>query len=214
MAAMPPYSGLDEIYHVARLAFVRAEHRNPTTSEVSIPPYVMATLEEGFEPPGSPKFHPTVMPTMAESASYWPGIVAARGRRVVVDHPFTPGDLKPYVLRNYEAQQTSLYYSLAARLVPIRSALFELRVWRAMSLLFALITVLATAEIGRRWLGPIGILGGAILVSLPTWETLVMRAGNDAFACMLVGGRGADQRVRAETRRSALPPRRSCGGWR
>ena len=54
-----------------------------------------------------------------------------------------------------------------------------------MSLLFALITVLATAEIGRRWFGPIGILGGAILVSLPTWETLVMRAGNDAFACML-----------------------------
>jgi hypothetical protein len=54
-----------------------------------------------------------------------------------------------------------------------------------MSLLFALITVLATAEIGRRWLGPIGILGGAILVSLPTWETLMMRAGNDAFACML-----------------------------
>ena len=45
MAAMPPYAGLDEVYHVARLAFVRAEHRNPTTTEVSIPPYLMASIE-------------------------------------------------------------------------------------------------------------------------------------------------------------------------
>ncbi|MEA2236020.1 MAG: hypothetical protein QOC81_744, partial [Thermoanaerobaculia bacterium] len=37
MAALPPYAGLDEVYHVARLAFVRAEHRNPTTTEPSIP---------------------------------------------------------------------------------------------------------------------------------------------------------------------------------
>jgi len=185
MAAMPPYAGLDEVYHVARLAFVRAEHRNPTTSEVSVPPYLLRSLDEGFVPPEAPQFHPSVVPVMAESAAHWPEIVAARGGHVVPDAPLTAGDLKPYVLRNYEAQQTSLFYSLAARLVPIRSAIFELRVWRAMSLLFALITVLATAEIGRRWLGPIGILGGAILVSLPTWETLLMRAGNDAFACML-----------------------------
>ena len=45
MAAMPPYAGLDEVYHVARLAFVRAEHRNPTTSEASIPPYLIESLE-------------------------------------------------------------------------------------------------------------------------------------------------------------------------
>lgn len=122
---------------------------------------------------------------MGEAAGRWPSIVAQQGGRIVVDRPLAHDDLKPYVLRNYEAQQTSLYYSLAARLVPVRNALFELRAWRAMSLLFALIAVLATAEIGRRWLGPIGILGGAILVSLPTWETLVMRAGNDAFACLL-----------------------------
>ena len=31
-AAMPPYAGLDELYHVARLAFVLEEHRNPTTA--------------------------------------------------------------------------------------------------------------------------------------------------------------------------------------
>lgn len=187
MAALPPYAGLDEVYHVARLAFVRAEHRNPTTSEASIPPYLMETIEEGRQPPGSstPQLHRSAMPSMGEAGEVWPAIVAARGGRVVVDSPFTSADLKPYVVKNYEAQQTSIYYSLIAPLAPVRSALFELRVWRVMSLLFALITVLATAEIGRRWFGPIGILGGAVLVSLPTWETLVMRAGNDAFSCML-----------------------------
>lgn len=175
MAALPPYAGLDEVYHVARLAFVRAEHRNPTTSEASIAPYLMRSIDA----------LPGAMPSMGEAGERWPAIVTARGGRVVVDRPFAPADLKPYLVKNYEAQQTSIYYSLIAPLAPVRSALFELRVWRAMSLLFALLTVLATAEIGRRWLGPIGILGGAILVSLPTWETLVMRAGNDAFACML-----------------------------
>jgi hypothetical protein len=185
MAALPPYAGLDEVYHVARLAFVRAEHRNPTTSEASIPPYLMRSIAAGRNA-GVPRLRPVdaAMPAMGEAGEQWPKIVSRQP--VLVDRALTAADLKPYAVKNYEAQQTSIYYSLAARLVPIRSALFELRVWRAMSLLFALITVLATAEIGRRWFGPIGILGGAILVSLPTWETLVMRAGNDAFACMLV----------------------------
>jgi hypothetical protein len=197
MAALPPYAGLDEVYHVARLAFVRAEHRNPTTTEVSIPPYLMRSIEAAQPqrsagvlagwPAGVPRPRPvdTAMPAMGEAGEQWPAIVAQRNGKIIIDRPLTPADLKPYVVKNYEAQQTSLYYTLAATLVPVRSALVELRAWRAMSLLFALITVLATAEIGRRWLGPIGILGGAILVSLPTWETLVLRAGNDAFACML-----------------------------
>jgi len=183
MAALAPYAGLDEVYHVARLTFVRAEHRNPTTSEVSVAPYLMRSIDASTADGTSAL--PGVMPSMGEGGERWPAIVAARGRRVVVDRPLINADLKPYVVKNYEAQQTSIYYSLIAPLAPIRTALFELRVWRAMSLLFALITILATAEIGRRWLGPIGILGGAILLSLPTWETLVMRAGNDAFACML-----------------------------
>jgi hypothetical protein len=196
MAALPPYAGLDEVYHVARLAFVRAEHRNPTTTEVSIPPYLMRSIEAAQPqrsagvlagwPAGVPRPRPVdaAMPAMGEAGENWPTILA-RGS-IINDQPLTAADLKPYLVKNYEAQQTSLYYSLIAPLMPVHSALFELRMWRAMSLLFALITVLATAEIGRRWFGPIGILGGAVLVSLPTWETLVMRAGNDAFACMLV----------------------------
>jgi len=196
MAALPPYAGLDEVYHVARLAFVRGEHRNPTTTEASIPPYLMHSIEAAQPqrsagvlagwPAGVPRPHPfdAAMPAMGEAAENWPAIVA-RGS-VINDRALSATDVKPYLVKNYEAQQTSIYYWLVAPLVPVDSALFELRMWRAMSLLFALITVLATAEIGRRWFGPIGILGGAILVSLPTWETLVMRAGNDAFACMLV----------------------------
>jgi hypothetical protein len=190
MAALPPYAGLDEVYHVARLAFVRAEHRNPTTSEASVPPYLMRSIAavrsaQPLRNAGVPRLRPVAaaLPAMGEAGEQWPAI-ASRGN-IIVEAPPKPADLKPYVVKNYEAQQTSLYYSLAAPLVPIRSALFELRVWRAMSLLFALITVVATAEIGRRWFGPIGIIGGAVIVSLPTWETLVMRAGNDAFACML-----------------------------
>ncbi len=194
MAAMPPYAGLDEVYHVARLAFVRAEHRNPTTTEPSVPLYLIVTIDRSTHF-GWTKDIPTLplpaamlpyLPSMAEAAGRWPEIVARLGGHIVIDRPLTSADLRPYFVKNYEAQQTSLYYWLAAPLVPVRSALFELRAWRALSLLFALVTVLATAEIGRRWLGPIGLLGGAILVSLPTWETLVLRAGNDAFACMLV----------------------------
>jgi hypothetical protein len=151
MAALPPYAGLDEVYHVARLAFVRAEHRNPTTTEVSIPPYLIASIEaaQPQRSAGVPRPVDAAMPAMGEAAENWPAIVAQR--KIIVDRPLTPADLNPYIVKNYEAQQTSLYYSLVAPLAPVRSALFELRMWRAISLLFALITVLATAEIGRRW---------------------------------------------------------------
>jgi hypothetical protein len=211
MAALPPYAGLDEIYHVARLAFVRAEHRNPTTTEPSIPPYLMASIAAAqgngalrrsdsqsdkhvtsdwrVRPTSNWKVRRTsnaiAMPAMGEAGDRWPSIVASRGGDVLDHRPLSAADVKPYVVRNYEAQQTSIYYSLVAGVVPLRSALFELRMWRLLSLFFALITILAIAEIGRRWFGAMGILGAAILVSLPTWETLVVRAGNDAFACML-----------------------------
>jgi hypothetical protein len=91
MAALPPYAGLDEIYHVARLAFVRAEHRNPTTSEASMPRYLA----------------PPEMPAMGEFGARWPAVVAEHRGRAIVDRPLTEADVTPYVRRNYEAQQTS-----------------------------------------------------------------------------------------------------------
>jgi hypothetical protein len=97
LAAMPPYAGLDEVYHVARLAFVRTEHRNPTTTEASIPPYLMRSIEAAHMPPdaeaaqarrnaGVPAGWPAgvprlrsfnaAMPAMGEAGEQWPAIVA------------------------------------------------------------------------------------------------------------------------------------------
>ena len=112
-AALPPYWGLDEKYHVARLELVAHEHRNPTIQE------------------------------------------------------------------NYEAQQPSLYYTIFA---PLGS----LTLWRGVSVVFALITVIATAFIGFQLAGTNGILAAATILMLPTWFTLVIRASNDAMACACV----------------------------
>ena len=167
-AAMPPYAGLDELYHVARLAFVAEEHRNPTASEASVPPDLEATLERKWD----------AVPSFALLQAEWRG-PAVRDRAV------TP---RPYARPNYEAQQPSLYYSLAAplaRLFP-RTVLTQLRVWRLVSVCFALIVIAATATIGERWFGGAGIVAAGLVAFIPTWETLVTRASNDAFACALV----------------------------
>src|SRR3954453_21376846 len=81
MAGMPPYAGLDEVYHVARLAFVRNEHRNPTTTEASIPLYLIDAIQQAHEPRGGgePRLTSSAMPSMGEAAYLWPSIVAARG---------------------------------------------------------------------------------------------------------------------------------------
>jgi len=170
VVAMPPYAGLDELYHVARLAFVMEEHRNPTTREASIPAYLEATTQRKAD----------AVPSFALLQDQW------RNAPPVRDRAAAP--VKPYARPNYEAQQPSGYYSLVAplaRLAP-RTVLNELRVWRWASVLFALVTIVAIASIGERWLGSAGIAAAALVPFLPTWETLVLRAGNDALACALV----------------------------
>ena len=168
VAAMPPYAGLDELYHVARLAFVLEEHRNPTTAEPSVPPDLEATLERKWD----------AVPSFALLQRDWHA-------PAVHDRALTAGR---YARPNYEAQQPSLYYSLIAplaRLFP-RTVLTQLRVWRFASVVFALIAIVATATIGERWWGRSGLVAAALVAFMPTWETLVTRAGNDAFACALV----------------------------
>src|SRR2546423_14201927 len=44
VAALPPYAGLDEVWHVARLAFVREEGRNPSVRENSTPRYLASSI--------------------------------------------------------------------------------------------------------------------------------------------------------------------------
>src|SRR5256885_11522452 len=77
MMAMPPYAGLDEVYHVARLAFVRAEHRNPTTGERSFPRYLAASVVDA----------PEAMPAFGELGTRWPDVVRARAGKVIADRP-------------------------------------------------------------------------------------------------------------------------------
>lgn len=169
--SLPPYAGLDEAYHVARLAFARAEGRQPVIRENSLPPYIASSLAN------DPKYPPA----FTELGPRWPEVV--RARPVNIDPVLRASDLRPYVRPNYEAQQPSPYYAVAARLVPVSTPLRELRAWRLLSVFFALIVVMATALMGIRFFGDIGILAAALMVSFPTWHTLLVRASNDAMAC-------------------------------
>jgi hypothetical protein len=162
VAAMPPYAGLDEAWHVARVAFVAREGRQPNISERSIPPYIGRAIR-GEELPAFGETHVV---------------------RPIVDRPFIAADLQPYESANYEAQQPPLYYAMAAKLAG-GSAVSELRRLRLLSAFFALIVILAAAAIGHRYFGPRGAAVAVLIASLPTWITLVIRASNDAMACAL-----------------------------
>lgn len=173
MAALPPYAGLDEIYHVSRLAFVLQEGRNPSIDENSIPRYLASTMAGD----------PTRMPDFGGVGANWPEVV--KTRRVLIDHAVG----RDYVRSNIESQQPRLYYSIvgrAARMLTNRTQMSELRFWRFASVIFALGIVMATARMGQVFFGARGIVAAALLVSLPTWLTLVVRASNDAFACALL----------------------------
>src|SRR5688500_17205022 len=43
VAALPPYAGLDEVWHVARLVFVLQEGRNPDIREHSVAQYLASS---------------------------------------------------------------------------------------------------------------------------------------------------------------------------
>jgi len=172
VAAMPPYAGLDEAWHVARVAFVAREHRQPNISERSIPPYVGSSIRGDR------------MPAFGEMRSRWPEVVKRNGGRVVVERPFSAPDLAPYESPNYEAQQPSLYYAAAAPLAG-GSAAGELRRLRLFSAFFALVVIIASASTAHRWFGARGTAAAVLIASLPTWITLVIRASNDAMACAL-----------------------------
>ena len=110
IAAMPPYAGLDEIQHVARLVFVAQEHRNPTTREASIPPYLDASIHQ----------RPDALPSFSQIGERWPEVVRSNPN-VVIERRLNAADKRPYASPNYEAQQPSIYYSLFAplgRLLP------------------------------------------------------------------------------------------------
>ena len=176
--AMPPYAGLDEAYHVARVWFVSHEGRNPSRSEPSIPGYLERSIAADDSAPWS----------FAALGARWPEAVARR------QGPWPDPsieDLGGSALgaSNYQAQHPSAYYSLAGKalaLVPGRRQLDELLALRVLSAVLGSLAVLAAAMIGARYYGRAGILAGALLGSFPTWVTLVGRATNDALAVSAV----------------------------
>ena len=170
---MPPYAGLDEAWHVARVAFVRKEHRNPTIVERSIPPYLAASIGG----------RPGAMPAFGEMRQRWPDVVASGS--VLVDRPFSAADLAPDQAPNYEAQQPAPYYTLAA-LAPVTGAQDELRALRLVAVFCGVVIALATFLIARRIAPNHAAFAAAMVVSTPTWITLVVRASNDAPACAAI----------------------------
>lgn len=172
VAAMPPYAGLDEAWHVARVAFVAREGREPSITERSIPPYIGAAIRGDVG----------ATPSFGEMRARWPSVVRRGG--VLSVHPFSERDLAPYESANYEAQQPSLYYRLVAPLAG-GDPLSELRRLRLFSALCGIAVVVSAALIAMQWLGPAGAAAAAIIVACPTWITLVVRASNDALACAL-----------------------------
>src|SRR5262249_48306842 len=131
MAALPPYAGLDEIDHLARLVFVAQEGRNPKIDENSIASYLA----------GSMGGDTTRMPDFGSVGAKWPEVV--KSRRILIDHDVD----RVYVRSNIESQQPRLYYSIAGRIAPAhRTQISELRFWRLASVIFALVIVVATAH--------------------------------------------------------------------
>lgn len=175
---MPPYAGLDELFHIARLAFVSQEHRHPSFHENSVPRYLERSAAGSLDAP----------PAFGLLGTHWSALLGSRPLPWP-DPVIEPAQARTYESPNYEAQQPSLYYTLSApllRILPRRTAENELMLWRSLSVLCAIGIVMATALLASRRLGAAGFLAALLLCATPTWLTLVARASNDALACGLV----------------------------
>jgi hypothetical protein len=164
---MPPFAGLDELYHVGRVAFTARENRSPTLSEPSLPRYL---AESAAGIPGVP-------PAFGLVGARWPDFVS---RAPWPDPPLSNDDVSTFVAPNYEAQQPALFYAGAARVLrafPDRTRLRELLILRLLA---------AGGALAARSSGRTGLVAATLVAISPTWLTLVARASNDALACGLL----------------------------
>ena len=171
---MPPYAGLDEAYHVARVAFVAYEGRQPARGEPSVPLYLARSVAGA---PGAP-------PAFGTIAAGWPALIADRPDGWS-DRSIGAAEQRQYATPNYEAQQPSLYYAAVSPVVRILGTqLRQLLALRLIAVLCGVVTVVATGLLAVQLWGGSGLIAGLLLLATPTWVTLVARAGNDAPACM------------------------------
>jgi hypothetical protein len=172
--AMPPYAGLDEPFHVARLVFVRSQDRNPTRIEPSVPEYIIESTE----------CLPGVPPAFSQAGQRWPELATSA--------PWADPPLPPthrFLIPNYQAQHPSLYYTLLAplpRLAGTTTRLTELTALRLGSVVLALVAIAGVACIAFLAGGRRGLVAAALLAVAPNWLILVGRLSNDALACGLL----------------------------
>lgn len=202
---LAPYAGLDEAYHVARVAFVVQEGRQPSSNEPSLPRYLATSMAGAGD----------ALPAFGMVGPGWPELLAAHPG-AWVDVPLS--DREPervYVSTNYEAQQPSLYYAGAARLVRVLGTTQrrELLVLRLLAVAFGVAVVVATGLLAASLWGEPGLVAGLLVVLTPTWLTLVARAGNDAPACAALA-LGSSCRAARTAGRSAASSRRRSGARR
>ncbi|HEX8153083.1 MAG TPA: hypothetical protein VF698_08165 [Thermoanaerobaculia bacterium] len=158
--AMPPYAGLDELYHLGRVVFAQNEGRQPRIDELSLPAQLARAGGGGDGVP--PSFS-----TLGErwvARNTWP------------NPPVNRDDT--YVATNYEAQQPSLWYVVASWM-PARTMLGQLLALRFLNVLCGLVVIFATMRLGTP-------ATAALLVCVPTWLVLIARASNDGLACALM----------------------------
>jgi hypothetical protein len=171
--AMPPYAGLDEAYHAARVAYVAEEGRQPVAHQPSVPLYLAKSMSGAPDAP----------PAFGTIVDGWPAQIAARPEGWK-DVPLDRAARREYVTANYEAQQPSPYYALVSPIERLfGTQLRQLLALRLLAVLFGVVTVVATGLLAVRLWGSTGLLAGLLLLGTPTWVTLVARAGNDAPAC-------------------------------
>ena len=173
---MPLYAGLDEAFHVARFSFSAAQNREPNAKEPSVPPYIVHSIA----------IDGVTAPSFAAARSGWASLRGQQFSDPAID--WTLQDF--YVYRNYEAQQPSLGYVVERPLLRMiwsrRTPSRELFCLRLFALLCAGAIIFFTALIAERIIGPAGLFIAALLVEIPNWMTLVLRASNDGLACALI----------------------------
>lgn len=171
---MPPYAGLDEGFHVARVSFVAASGHQPSADEPSVARYFSRSFNALGDAP----------PSFGMVKGGWARLLALRPQGWP-DVPLDAAARADLVATNYEAQQASLYYAVAAPFDRLfgSTQLRELLVLRLLAVPLGCVTALATALLAARLWGRTAFLAGLLLVATPTWITLVARAGNDGFAC-------------------------------
>lgn len=165
---VPPFSGFDEPYHLALVASCRDRALFPDFLATALPSDLVDGIRRWPLPP-----------------AYARELGGTPWGRTPPDAP-APAQ----ALENYETQQGPLFYAIAGRiaaLVPVRSAVGLLYLFRSLDALLAFGVAMLTRK-GARALGfgERAWLPLAVLAFVPGFALALARLSNDALAALLV----------------------------